>query len=71
MNDIGFDGYFSNGKNRDLNTMLFTLNNIKVKPEVGRFKGKLSVFNFLSPNVEMQIDADLDLDFLAKFTKAK
>ena len=40
MNDIGFDGYFSNGKNRDLNTMLFTLNNIKVKPEVGRFKGK-------------------------------
>jgi hypothetical protein len=71
MNDIGFDGYFSNGKNRDLNTMLFTLNNIKVKPEVGRFKGKLSVFNFISPNVEMQIDADLDLDFLAKFTKAK
>ena len=71
MNDIGFDGYFSNGKNRDLNTMLFTLNNIKVKPEVGRFKGKLSVFNFLSPNVEMQIDADLDLDFLAKFTRAK
>ena len=71
MNDIGFDGYFSNGKNRDLNTMLFTLNNIKVKPEVGRFKGRLSVFNFLSPNVEMQIDADLDLDFLAKFTKAK
>ena len=71
MNDIGFDGYFSNGKNRDLNTMLFTLNNIKVKPEVGRFKGKLSVFNFLSPNVEMQIDADLDLEFLAKFTKAK
>ena len=71
MNDIGFDGYFSNGKNRDLNTMLFTLNNIKVKPEVGRFKGKLSVFNFISPNVEMQIDADLDLDFLAKFTRAK
>ena len=71
MNDIGFDGYFSNGKNRDLNTMLFTLNNIKVKPELGRFKGKLSVFNFISPNVEMQIDADLDLDFLAKFTRAK
>lgn len=71
MDDIGFDGYFSNGKNRDLNTMLFTLNNIKLKPEVGKFKGKLSVFNFNSPNVEMQVDADLDLDFLAKFTKAE
>ncbi|MCF8330368.1 MAG: AsmA-like C-terminal region-containing protein [Crocinitomicaceae bacterium] len=70
MNDIGFDGYFSNGKNRDLNTMLFTLNNIKVKPEIGKFNGKLRVFNFVSPNVEMQVDADLDLDFLAKFTNA-
>jgi hypothetical protein len=71
MNDIGFDGYFSNGKNRDLNTMLFTLNNIKVKPEIGKFNGKLRVFNFVSPNVEMQVDADLDLDFLAKFTNAR
>jgi hypothetical protein len=70
MNDIGFDGYFSNGKNRDLNTMLFTLNNIKVKPEIGKFNGKLKVFNFVSPNVEMQVNADLDLDFLAKFTNA-
>ncbi len=70
MNDIGFDGYFSNGKNRDLNTMLFTLNNIKLKPEIGKFNGKLRVFNFVSPNVEMQVDADLDLAFLAKFTNA-
>ena len=70
MNDIGFDGYFSNGKNRDLSTMLFTLNNIKLKPEIGKFNGKLRVFNFVSPNVEMQVDADLDLAFLAKFTNA-
>jgi hypothetical protein len=64
---IGFKGSFTNGPNRDLSTMCFELENFTAKPEAGRFSGKLLVRNFLSPDIDMNLNSDFDLEFLSKF----
>ena len=71
LQDIGFIGYFSNGAKRDLSTMVFTLKNFKLTPELGAVQADVSVKNFEEPEIDMQLHADFDLDFLAKFSKAK
>jgi len=67
LDQIGFKGSFTNGKKRDLSTMRFELEKFTAKPEAGTFKGKLVVENFNSPDIDMQLNSDFDLDFLAKF----
>ncbi len=67
LDQIGFKGSFTNGKKRDITTMRFELENFTAKPEAGTFKGKLVVENFDSPDIDMKLNSDFDLDFLAKF----
>ncbi|WP_276392198.1 AsmA-like C-terminal region-containing protein [Eudoraea chungangensis] len=67
INNMGFKGHFSNGKNRDASTMEFSLSNMKASLEKGEFRGALFVKNFESPEVDMQIDANFNLDFIADF----
>lgn len=67
LDHIGFRGTFTNGKNRDFSTMCFALENFTAKPEAGIFKGKLKVQNFSSPDIDMNLDSDFDLEFLSKF----
>ena len=71
LEKIGFKGSFTNGSKRDLSTMRFELENFSAKPEAGTFKGKLSVENFDSPTIDMNLISDFDLDFLAKFLNTK
>jgi hypothetical protein len=71
LEKIDFKGSFTNGSKRDLSTMRFELENFKAKPEAGIFKGKLSVVNFNSPDINMNLVSDFDLDFLAKFLNSK
>ena len=71
LEKIGFKGSFTNGSKRDLSTMRFELENFSAKPEAGTFKGKLSVENFDSPTIDMNIISDFELDFLAKFLNTK
>jgi len=67
LEEIGFKGYFTNGHARDLTTMEFVLENVSAKPEAGTFLANLKIFNFESPEIDLSITSNFDLDFLAKF----
>jgi len=67
LDEIGFKGSFTNGKKRNTSTMRFVLENFTAKPEAGKFKGKLIVENFDSPDIDMNLNSDFDLEFLSKF----
>lgn len=71
LDQIGFNGRFTNGSKRNFSTMRFELQNFSAKPETGTFKGKLAVVNFDSPDIDMNLISDFDLDYLAKFLNVK
>ncbi|GGG32045.1 hypothetical protein GCM10011344_36230 [Dokdonia pacifica] len=67
IDEVGFKGHFTNGANRDASTMEFSLTDMKASLEKGEFQGSVFVKNFESPEVEMQIDSNFNLDFIADF----
>ena len=67
IEDMGFEGHFTNGSDRNLKTMEFSLEGMTAKLENGTLLGSLSVKNFEEPEVDMQLNADFDLEFLTKF----
>ncbi len=71
IDNMGFKGHFTNGENRDASTMEFSLTDMTASLEKGIFEGSLFVKNFESPEVEMQIDSNFNLDFIADFFELK
>jgi hypothetical protein len=74
IDKMGFSGHFTNGKDRNLQTMEFSLNDFSANLEKGEFTGNLLVKNFEAPEIDMQLDADFDIPFLVGFlnlTEAK
>ncbi len=67
LDDMSFKGYFSNGENRDFQSMEFVMRNFKARPDVGIFSGNLKMVNFISPEIDLQLRSEFNLDFLAKF----
>ncbi|MFK7750067.1 MAG: AsmA-like C-terminal region-containing protein [Kordia sp.] len=67
IDNMGFNGHFTNGKNRDASTMEFSLKDMTASLEKGEFKGALFVKNFESPEVDMQLYSNFSLDFVADF----
>ena len=67
LGEISFAGHFTNGSARDYSTMEFTLENVTAKPEAGIFSADLRVANFNTPEIDLTINSDFNLDFLAKF----
>jgi len=67
LEEIAFSGHFTNGEARDYSTMEFTLDNVTAKPEAGIFKAGLKVKNFETPEIDLSLTSDFDLDFLAQF----
>lgn len=67
IDQMGFKGHFTNGENRDASTMEFSLTDITASLEKGEFQGSIFVKNFESPEVEMQVDSNFNLDFIAEF----
>jgi hypothetical protein len=68
---IAFKGTFTNGEKRNSSTMKFELENFSAKPAAGIFSGKIKVENFDSPEIDMKLKSDFDLDFIAKFLGAE
>lgn len=62
-----FKGHFTSGDKGDLSSMEFSLLDFSARPEAGTFTGNLKVKNFESPDIDMQIKSQFQLDFLAKF----
>ena len=67
LDKIAFKGNFTNGKKRNASTSKFEMENFTAKPEAGVFTGKFVMENFDSPEIDMQLKSDFDLDFLSKF----
>ena len=67
IDKMGFVGHFTNGAKRDASTMEFSLTDMTASLGKGTFKGSVVVNNFDSPEVDMQIDSDFDLEFIADF----
>lgn len=67
INQMDFSGYFTNGKNRDYSTMELTLQNLSANIDKGTFNGAVSVKNFETPDIEMSLDADFNIDFIVGF----
>ncbi|MDG1295523.1 MAG: AsmA-like C-terminal region-containing protein, partial [Saprospiraceae bacterium] len=67
IDKMGFIGHFTNGEMRSTSTMEFSLTEMTASLGKGAFKGSVVVKNFDSPEVDMQIDSDFDLEFIADF----
>lgn len=69
VEEMHFEGHFANTLNpsHDLSAMEFSLKNIHLKPGAGTFDGNLLVRNFDSPEIDMNLRSNFNLDFLAKF----
>lgn len=67
LDDMQFNGYFTNGDSLNSRTMEFALNSFSARPEAGRFSGRLVIKNFDAPDIDLQLDSDFNLEFLAKF----
>ena len=67
LDNLIFTGHFSNGSERNLSSMEFSLNDFSVNPEAGVFSGDLTVTNFLEPDIKLKLISNFKLDFLAKF----
>ncbi len=67
LDNLYFKGHFTNGEMHHLSTSEFSLMDFSAKPEAGTFSGNLTVKNFESPEIDMQLVSEFDLDFLSKF----
>ncbi|MEM7084676.1 MAG: AsmA-like C-terminal region-containing protein [Bacteroidota bacterium] len=67
IDNMGFNGHFTNGENRDASTMEFSLTDMYASLEKGVFEGSVFVKNFESPEVDMRINSNFNLDFIADF----
>lgn len=67
LDDLYFKGHFTTGAEGNASTMQFSLTDFSAKPEAGIFSGNLHVKNFESPEIDMQLKSEFELDFLAKF----
>lgn len=71
LDEMFFNAYFTNGAQRNLKTSRFELRDFLARPEAGKFSGNLVVENFISPEIDLQLDSDFDLEFLTKFFNLK
>lgn len=67
ISDLGFKGHFTNGENRTLESMEFSINNMSAKLERGNFLGSLMVKNFKHPEIKAQLDLDFNIKFVTDF----
>ena len=67
IDNLNFSGHFTNNGYKGMDSMEFSLKNFRAKPAAGSFSANILVKNFNVPDIEMSLDSDFDLDFLAKF----
>lgn len=67
IDNMGFNGHFTNGENQDASTMEFSLTDMTASLEKGEFKGSIFVKNFDSPEVDMQVHSNFNLGFITEF----
>ena len=71
LNSVNFEGYFTNGEERNISTMEFGFRNFSAKPEAGKFKGDVVVTNFRAPEVDLSVHSNVDMEFVSRFLDLK
>jgi hypothetical protein len=71
LDELNFNGHFTNGESRSLESSRIEIRNLNARPDQGIFQGHVLIQNFKDPFVKVDMHADLDLDFLGKFFKIK
>jgi len=70
VDQLNFSGYYTNNGLPGTENMEFSLKDFSARPEAGTFSTNLFVKNFDSPEIDLTLDSDFDLEFLAKFVNA-
>ena len=66
--DINFNASYSNGKKHSLSSSAIRIKELHFATNFGVFQGKLSINNFVKSKLQLQINSQLNLDKLIKFT---
>lgn len=64
---LAFNGEYTNGTDRNLQSSEFRILDLYAKPEQGVVQGNLVVRNFVKPQIDLNAYTDFDLQFLAQF----
>lgn len=67
IDDLGFRGHFTNGRDKSPESMEFSIKDFTSKLDQGNFIASLVVENFIEPEVELELHTDFNLAFLAQF----
>lgn len=67
VDQLGFKGFYTNGKARSLQTSELHIINVSARPEKGIFKGHFAMRDFTKPKALVQINSELELKFLGEF----
>ena len=67
LEDLSFLATYTNGEDRSLATSKFEIKDFNARPEQGQFKVNLTVENFESPDVDLNLVTVFDLEYLSDF----
>jgi hypothetical protein len=71
LDELNFTGTFTNGIKRDPSTMQVTVSDFHARPEIGEISANLTVTNFNEPEINLQLNSNFELPFLADFLNLK
>jgi hypothetical protein len=67
VDQLGFNGYYTNGSEHSLKTSELHMINVTARPEKGIFKGHFVIRDFTHPQAVVKINSELELKFLGEF----
>lgn len=69
LKDIQFSGFFTNGKAKTPESMVFVLNSLSARSGdgAGSFETSVSMKNFKTPDLKLSAGSEIDLQFLHEF----
>ena len=67
VDSLRFQGYYTNGAEHSLKTSELRLLNMNARPGKGIFKGNFVMRDFTDPKILMQVNSDLQLEFIGAF----
>jgi AsmA-like C-terminal region len=67
LDSLAFRGYYTNGPGHSLQTSELRLLDMHALPGKGLFRGNFVIRDFTDPKVMMQVNSDLELEFIGAF----
>ncbi len=67
VDELFFKGHFTTGELNTPETMSLKISDFRARPETGTFRGGVSIENFDSPDIQMTLNSEFNLEFLADF----